>query len=766
MILDPDDAAMRTHACWPEHEVLRALSSLGDDCWEALDGDPQFLLDIGQAQPAGVYRITARLTGNACAPSLYMDFGDGWSEATRLDLEPRPGGQGWSIFTSLPAFAGKARFDPASAPGQFHFRGIRIERLSDAEALLLLLERVASQGRTPVSGLLRETRCVAAARGIRSACEWLMSLDQGSAVANEPMSYHDWTLRFDTLSPDRIDALHASVSGLARRPLMSLVLPVAGLSEERLRDCVEAVLDQIYPDWELILADEAGAGTAASRLIEGYAVAYSRILKIPPAANGDDARTLNDALSAATGVVIVFLDQDVLLRPHTLLAFAFTMIRHPGARLVYADEDRHDEAGRRVDPFFKPDWNPDLFLSNDFLNPLCAYEASLVRAVGGMRTSFEHAGLRDLALRCVAGLGDDEIVHVPLVLCHRRNGGHGAGLQADAVAVGRQVLAEHLGGASVGIEVAEVPGGYRVRRAIAQPVPKVSLIIPTRDRLDLLRRAVGSILSLTTYPDFEVVIVDNQSAEQATLDYLSSLETEPKVRVLSFDAPFNYSAINNFAVGEVDGQLVGLINNDIEVISPDWLEEMIGHALRPEVGAVGAMLYYPDDTIQHAGVVMGLGGVAGHPYSREPRGTAGQRDRARLVQNMSAVTGACLLVRRAVYLEVGGLDPKLKIAFNDVDFCLKLRKAGYRNVWTPFAELYHHESASRGAEDTPEKQARFVSEVEYMLEHWSDGIRHDPVYHPNLSVRHGNALQLASEPRCSLSVWIQQVVGRNNETSP
>ena len=299
--------------------------------------------------------------------------------------------------------------------------------------------------------------------------------------------------------------------------------------------------------------------------------------------------------------------------------------------------------------------------------------------------------------------------------------------------------------------------GARLCWPLPAPVPRVSIIVPTRDRVDLLRQCVESILSMSTYPDVELLVVDNGSTEPGALDYLAALESRPRVRVLRYDREFNYSAINNFAVGEASGEVLALLNNDIEVLTPGWLEEMVAHAMRAGVGAVGAMLYYPDDTIQHAGVVVGLGGVAGHVYSRQPRGAAGEEGRAMLVQDLSAVTAACLVVRKAAWHAVGGLDEGLAVAFNDVDFCLRLARAGYRNLWTPHAEFYHHESATRGSEDTEDKQRRFRSEVMFMAERWGPQLDDDPAYSPNLSLQHGAANELAAPPRRGLRHWLDHM---------
>jgi GT2 family glycosyltransferase len=281
---------------------------------------------------------------------------------------------------------------------------------------------------------------------------------------------------------------------------------------------------------------------------------------------------------------------------------------------------------------------------------------------------------------------------------------------------------------------------WRMKRSLRAPAPKVSIVIPTRNAESLLRLSIGSILTKTSYPNFEIIVVNNRSDDPGTLRYFDELRATG-VRVIGYDAPFNFSSLNNRAAREATGTLLAFLNNDLEVISPDWLDEMASQAVRPEIGAVGAMLYYPNDTVQHAGVILGLtgparrDGVAGHAFKCAPRGSEGQRNRLRLVQNYSAVTAACLVIRHEVFDMVGGFnEADLPVAFNDIDFCLRVRAAGYRNLWTPFAEFYHHESASRGAEDTPEKVERFQREVSYMRRRWGRLLDSDPAYNPNLTV--------------------------------
>ena len=311
----------------------------------------------------------------------------------------------------------------------------------------------------------------------------------------------------------------------------------------------------------------------------------------------------------------------------------------------------------------------------------------------------------------------------------------------------KRALLEHFQRTGQTIDLVTVPGDHwRIKYPLPDPAPLVSLIIPTRNTLKLTKQAVESVLTQSTYPNYEILIIDNNSDDDATLAWfkeiqspnfklLSPLSPPPTLRVLPYPGPFNYSGLNNFAVEHARGEVIGLLNNDVEVINADWMEELVAQALRPGVGAVGAMLYYPLNTVQHAGVILGLGGVAGHPFKEFPRNDQGQKNRIRLVQNYSAVTGACLFVRKDRFLEVGGLDAeKLAVAFNDVDLCCKFLAAGYRNVWTPFAELYHHESATRGIEDTPEKKQRFQNEIDTMMTRWPDLLANDPAYNPNLTL--------------------------------
>ncbi len=439
---------------------------------------------------------------------------------------------------------------------------------------------------------------------------------------------------------------------------------------------------------------------------------------------------------------MALFDHDDLLSPTALYEVAAELDAHPDALLIYSDEDKIDTEDRRFDPYFKPDWNPDLNTGQNYMSHLSVYQAKLIRSLGGFRKGFEGSQDWDLALRAVEKIPASAIRHIPKLLYHWRAAPGSTALQAAEksypVEAARKALEEHFARQGQSVELLPVAGDHwRVRHPVPSPAPLVSLIIPTRNAVRLVRQAVASVLDKTDYPNFEIIIVDNDSDDAETKAYFEEIgrRNDPRVRVLQHKAPFNYSAINNAAVREAKGELIGLLNNDVEAINSEWLTEMVSHAVRPGIGAIGAMLYYPLNTVQHAGVILGLGGVAGHPFKEFPRGDQGQKNRLRLVQNYSAVTAACLVIRKDRFLEVGGFNEKdLPIAFNDVDLCCKLIAAGYRNLWTPYAEFYHHESATRGVEDTPEKKARFQSEVDYMMNTWGTLLMADPAYNPNLTL--------------------------------
>ena len=556
----------------------------------------------------------------------------------------------------------------------------------------------------------------------------------------DPNDYAEWVRRYDTITDSDRTRIRHRIDRLREKPLISLVMPVFNPPLSMLNEAIESVVNQLYPNWELCIADDASTDKSIGKALRRWAQKDPRIKTVFRDVNGHISAASNSALEVANGAFIALLDNDDLLSEHALWWIAQSIADHPGAALIYSDEDKIDQSGVRTEPYFKSGWNPDLFLSHNMICHLSAYRADLIRDVGGFREGYEGAQDYDLALRCVEKLEPRQIVHIPRVLYHWRSHAgstaQGVNEKPYALAAGERALNDHFArtGTAARAEVLDI-GMYRTRYEVLQPAPLVSLIIPTRNSLQLISQCVSRILEKTTYQHYEIIIVDNGSDDPRVLEYFATLNSNDRVRVLRDDRPFNFSALNNFAAEHARGEYLGLLNDDVEVRSPDWLEEMVSLAQQPGVGAVGARLWYPDNTLQHGGVILGIGGIAGHSHKRLPEGQPGYFGRAQLIQTFSAVTAACLVIKKDLYEAVGGLDESnLEIAFNDVDFCLRLREAGYRNVWTPYAELYHHESATRGHDDTPEKRLRFEKETRYMTKRWGDSLLDDPAYSPNLSL--------------------------------
>lgn len=575
--------------------------------------------------------------------------------------------------------------------------------------------------------------------------------DRGTA--DETQRYRDWIAR-----TDRDDqTLFRRFGELGDGPLISVLMPVSGLPIEALEATIESVRNQRYRDWELCIVDDAGQDPAVTEGLERAAREDVRIRVLRRDEHGDVCTASNEALAMARGAFAALLDQGDTLHPFALYRVAQSVLEDPAVDLIYSDEDRIDDKGRRHAPHMKSAFNHELLLSQDYLSHLTVARTAMVREVGGFRPGFEGASGRDLVLRVLERIGPDRVRHLPFVLYHRRDIAHpvaaggevaeggvegsevaDGGAGPDAVAAACRTVEEYLARVGTPARVVahpEYPGGLRPIFDLGRADAEVEIIVPTRDRLDLLGRCVESLRARTTYRHWRLCIVDNGSVEPATMAAFDDWRRDARIRILRVDEAFNFSRLNNLAVQSSSAEYVVLLNNDIEIGTPNWIEEMLSHASRPGVGCVGVRLWYPDGRLQHAGVVLGLAGIAGHPHNGLARGQPGYFGRAVLLQSYSAVTAACLMVRRDHYLAVGGLDERLAIAFNDIDFCLKIRALGLRNVWTPFAEHIHHESASRGAEDDPDKRSRFESEARRVRDTWGPLLDADPAYSPNLTLR-------------------------------
>ena len=441
----------------------------------------------------------------------------------------------------------------------------------------------------------------------------------------------------------------------------------------------------------------------------------------------------------------MFADHDDELTPDALFRCVKALNEDPELKVLYSDEDKMSMDGHKFfQPHFKPDYNPDLLCTVNYICHLFVVDRKVIEQVGTLQKEFDGAQDYDFVFRCVEAAGREQIHHIPRILyhwrCHEDSTAENPESKMYAFDAGARAIKAHYDrlGVPVEIEKGEYLGLYRTK-FLWEEKPLISIIIPNKDHIDDLKRCIDSIEEKATYRNYEYVIVENNSTEDETFAYYKELEaSNPKAHVVYWNGIFNYSAINNFGAAHAKGDYLLLLNNDTEIISPDCLEQLLGYCMRPDVGAVGARLYYEDDTVQHAGIVVGIGGnargIGQNMFMGLQRARSGYLHKASLAMDYSAVTAACLMVKRSIYEAVGGFEEKLAVAFNDVDFCLKVRKEGYLVVYQPRVEAYHYESKSRGSEDSPEKVARFGREIEYMRNHWIGILKNgDPYYNPNFS---------------------------------
>jgi len=582
----------------------------------------------------------------------------------------------------------------------------------------------------PVHALAeRLARHPAGARLIRSVLE---------PHALDPAAYARWIARCDTLTPADLAAARDLAARLAAKgPLISVVIPVFDPDLAHLEAAIASVQAQLWPKWELCLADDASPGGETWARLEAAAAADPRIHIVRRETNGHISAATNSALALATGDFVAFMDQDDLIPPHALLEVAAERVRYPETDLIYTDEDKIDGRGRRVEPHFKTAWDPEIVLSQNMASHLTVMRRSRVAQAGGLREGLEGAQDWDLVLRVARAAGPERIRHIPTVLYHWRQAGQASFSEramARCRAAAAQAVNEHLAATGQAATARAVEGGpawLEIARDLPGPAPKVSVIVPTRDRADLLEACARGVLEATDWPDLELLVVDNDSAEPATQALFARLARDPRVRILPAPGPFNYSAINNAAVRAATGDLLVFLNNDVEVQDASWLRALAAQALRPEVGAAGAMLRFPDGRVQHAGVALGIGaaGVAGAlgvgAGARDP----GPFNRLRTARCVSASTAACLAVRRSVFEAAGGFDAEhLAVAFNDIDLCLKICALGLQVIWTPGADLIHQESASRGSDLEARHAERFAREAAWMRERWGAVLQTDPFY--------------------------------------
>ncbi len=700
----------------------RALPVAGSD---GLDS----AVDLDSRLGGAWVTLAWRDVGSGGRPRLLASIVTAAGAVTPLAEEPTEG-DGFAWTGRLPEDAAALRFTALARTAPFALDGLILRRRSR-----LALTLGAVRRRPDLTARAVYWRLL----GLKLRGRGLLA----QALAHRSQTgYAAWIARFDRIGPEERARIRAEIAGWEALPRVTVLMPVHDPDPRVLDAAIRSVQRQLYPAWELCIADDASTDPAVPRLIARSAAEDARIRTVRREANGHIARATNDALALASGACCAFLDHDDLLAETALYEVAKVVREDPGLVLVYSDEDKVDARGHRFEPHFKSNFDRELLQGQNYVNHLCAVRTDALRALGGLRPGFEGSQDHDLLLRLTETLPRDAVRHIPKVLYHWRAAA-GSGTFSDrALARAEDARLRALAevAARRGARAERGPQGFnRLVRLLPKPAPLVSVVIPTRDRADLLAVALDGLFHRTDYPNIDVVVVDNDSREEATRALFARWADEPRLRVLPVPGPFNFSDLSNRGAAAARGGVLLFLNNDIEMLEPGWLTELVSIACESDIGAVGAKLLYPDGTLQHGGIVLGVGGIAGHSHLGIAGDAPGYFARMQLTQEVSAVTGACLAIRAEVFAQVGGFDAEaLAVAFNDVDLCLRLRRAGYRNVWTPYARLIHHESKSRGPEDTPEKRARFEAESRVMRERWGPELRADPYYNPNLSRASGH----------------------------
>jgi len=696
-----------------------------DNFYVATTGNPQFavLVDGYSLQP-GWFEVEIDLLESSSMffdPILYIEHRFEWAAFSTFRLSPM--GEGKFKATGLvesPVL--RLRLDPASREGSFTVRAFKLRQISLAKGLCQAYRQNRDTAQKALRAVVTHKGRKRFARNIADILKY-----------TGPDRYHAWISLHDTPTSEQAALQRRAIVGWPTQPLISLVIDTDELLLPELEATLRSLKDQSYDNWQLHLPVSSTLPKEKCRYLMSYAETDPRMVVHWE----HDQPTTKSVLSKCDGRFIAFVTAGDVLAPSALCEIAERSLAKPEARLIYSDEDSI-ENGSRHSPLFKPDWDPDYFFASNYLGRFVAFEATLIEACCGPLLTMPDLDVHDLILRATEILLPNEITHIPHILYHLSSPARASGqnILPDPMTSRRlQALSASLIRQGKEVTVVEEKGGLgRVIWPLPTPAPLVTLIVPTRDYLPLLRGCIESLLSKTAYPAFEIIVVDNGSVEPETLRYFDVLHAMDNVRVLSAPGPFNFSWLNNLAVEQAQGSVIGLVNNDILAINSEWLQEMVSHAIRPNIGAVGAKLLYRTGQVQHAGVVCGIGLVAAHPHKFRSGDDPGYMGRLAVTQSFSAVTAACLVVEKSKYKEVGGLDAEnLTVAFNDVDFCLKLDKAGYRNIYTPYASLVHLESVTRGLDTSPEKTRRYRAEADFMLRKWGDRIRNDPFYNVNLT---------------------------------
>jgi len=566
--------------------------------------------------------------------------------------------------------------------------------------------------------------------------EVLISRDRQQEQYND-LFYKDW-IENNEPGVEELISLVTLGNNFTYKPLISIVMPVYNPPLEAFREAVQSVLEQTYNNWELCILNACVSNLEVRGIINTFCAQDNRILVKEVKSNLGIAGNTNVGISLAQGEFIAFLDHDDCLAPFALYEIVKALQSFNCADLIYSDEDKiSDDGQHRYSAFFKPDFSPNMIRSWNYISHFLVIRKSIGDHIGWIREGFEGSQDHDLILRVIEQTNN--ILHISKILYHWRAVPGSAASSSDskpyAIQSGIKAVTEHIKRLGMDGKVEKGLFNFSYKVTYQTINQKVSIIIPNQDHEDDLKSCVESIIYKTSYDNYEIIIVENGSSNASTFDLYNKFKQNSKIKVIEWKNPFNYSLVNNFAVQHTTGDIILLLNNDVTVINSDWLERMVEYAQHENIGAVGAKLYYPDDTIQHAGVIVGIGGVAGHTHRSFPRSSYGYFGRLQVVQNLSAVTGACLMVRKNIFEEIHGFDEGYPLAFGDIDFCLRIREKGYLIVWSPFAELYHFESKTRGYEDSPEKLERFEHEMDRFKKRWNKFLENGDIYYnKNLSL--------------------------------
>jgi glycosyltransferase involved in cell wall biosynthesis len=571
-------------------------------------------------------------------------------------------------------------------------------------------------------------------------------------IINAGISYREWILKYDMLSDEDRILIKEHIAQLNYKPCISVLMPVYNTPEKWLRRSIESVRNQLYPYWELCIADDASTSPHVRSVLEEAAKEDARIKVVFRSSNGHISAATNSALEKATGEFIALLDHDDELAEHALYHIAAALNEQPNLDLLYSDEDKIDSEGRRFGHYFKPDWNHDLFLAQNLISHLGVYRTQIARKIGGFREGLEGSQDWDFALRFIEQISPDKISHLPHVLYHWRSIPGSTAVSVDekdyAKHAAKKALQEFWQRRNVQPHIEHVASGhFRTKFPLPAEPPLVSIVIvPSRNQSDRLVSCLNSVFSWTNYPNKEVLVVDSEPDHLVTAD-VGSLGYKQGLRVLPYEGPLDCSTIINWAVAQASGDVICLLDINVEPIAEDWLKEMINQALRSQVGVVGGITYYPTNAIYEAGCVL-VNNDVGYLYSGYSKGIAGYVNRARLVQNLSIVSSTCIVVNKAIWLEVAGLDSTCLYGPSVIDFCLRVQEKGYRNVWTPFAEFQYHGTAGHNSGKATDKRKQDSAGIEYLLKKWSN-LTNDPAWNPNLGLN-GRYIQLASPPKVKM----------------